>query len=1362
MENFISKSTIKMTGKKLTKSDNILKEKQAQKALIQKERETKKAYRIERKNLLNEIKPLRRNHNKKWSDVFKAKTKRLPTKREPTNEEKASISQPYPPIIIPKGMDLKDYTNDELKYFITRYKNYNTPKFNIRSIPLHNTDLYDKMDKQYFTQKVKNNQAMFYTFIVKYKFQLFGGSYTSIKVLGRKMAVKTETTQAQIIDDIITDWLEGDLEHYNRPRGSDPKILEVTNFQILEENKSKLKKIKMKGTKLLYQFLGDNDKIINTNKGQCVIDYIEFQINKTETGLKKKWSRENLINYFGGEKSLTEGISTKQIRKWAIEDGRVSFNALSPLMDVFDYWHADNARVCLNFICNNQHLYPIIDAQLCKSISEKHKVELDDIIFKVNYSDHTFVDKNNIDHNAVYFFDELQEDDEKMNSVFKNKSVKVKEPITKQLYCGTYMTDKKVVLIEIDDLKLMINKITHATNMIVTNMIIKNSTVTKFEHPVSNQIYICADDYKERKKVCNTLFAETNLNVFEFNNQSWTELALLYLQYVSKINIREADYSKDYMQVLGSSSKSSFVSQQRGNYRIGDVVSFDIVRCYSSILIENSENWGIPCSFDHIQKFDGDLVVGEYYVERVFNVHGITYGNDWYSLVWIKYALGENWITFDDIKHVIKFSGGYSKDYFKKFTEEIIEKFPMESKSIVNQLTGFFGKKFWTNEKGMLTDDYNTALGTYFFETEKHNSVTIDSLNNYFFLRSIDKKERTSGYVSIYRQIIDNSYIKLNEMRKKVGGTAVGYTTDSIKVVYPNKDIVSKIEHKMFMQNKFKPGDYKIENKVIIRGRYFDELQAERNEKPKFEYVKGKVNYIYETSDNLNEVIEFVKKNNCFIIGEAGCGKTEMIKRVYKKETDAVLTTTNQNCEVLRDRNVECKTMASTFNKFKKSKINIYGKNIHVDEYGMVETKFMRNVQRLKNDDIKIRLYGDSNQLPSVETQCIDYVNNESVLSMVDHNVVVLKYKDTRYDAEMHAEISDFMKTGILGGKFKTKKEKECWMNLCYTNKCRIDGNKKTFERFLKTFNPETKMIDGVMYAKGMYVICNTGEKQTSLKSQKIFNSNLFIIKSFGVDEITLTSYKDNTIDKTISLKLFIGNFDYGFYNTIHKFQGGCIKEEYCIHEIDHRGFNKNLMYTALTRGVTLGKVHFNWTGRLFTPQKFTHTCICYDKKNELTSGRIYMIEGEKWCYIGSTFRTLEERFNEHKTSPTNEEMQKVINDQGVKIKLIKEVKVISEDELEEYENDYIRTYIGDKDLLNVLGNRKKKKISLKKTETVVKIKKCINVNIKHCKNKFIINYRENEQLKQKIFRFNDENKESQLQKAELMKIELYKKQNEL
>jgi len=221
--------------------------------------------------------------------------------------------------------------------------------------------------------------------------------------------------------------------------------------------------------------------------------------------------------------------------------------------------------------------------------------------------------------------------------------------------------------------------------------------------------------------------------------------------------------------------------------------------------------------------------------------------------------------------------------------------------------------------------------------------------------------------------------------------------------------------------------------------------------------------------------------------------------------------------------------------------------------------------------------------------------------------------------------------------------------------------------------------------------------------------------------------------------------------------------EDYCINDLmkkDRNGqwsMDRNMLYTALSRGVTLDRIHFKYNARTFERKRPPTGAVRLSLKPAKIEGKIYAItDGEKY-YIGSTTTSLEERFERHKLKPVNKKMKEFMQ-LDVKIELIKDVVVYDKRELLKIEDRCIMDFKEDgKELLNCKFNVK----GMKANELKVEIKQMDIVRFKITKDEkqrmFRIRYNDNGKKINKKFRYASIGEEEAYKKAIIARDELIK-----
>jgi len=233
-------------------------------------------------------------------------------------------------------------------------------------------------------------------YLVKAKLPIFINERTKQKDGTYKMKKKKIFKNIQItiessinkINDFIQEFSE-DVAEQDVYYDDEQEYDDVEDVEINPVPSTTLSSVKLGYQKYSYKCL-TNCENINVNEGQCVIDYILYELEG-----KSKFRRlthEKLIDFFGGEL-----VTTSQIIDFAKQSNYVSVYAIDPLFNVFNKYIAHESRYTLCFIVNNNHLYPIIDTSTKQSVAKSNKLILDDYKFNVSYEDNIeYIDDHKI------------------------------------------------------------------------------------------------------------------------------------------------------------------------------------------------------------------------------------------------------------------------------------------------------------------------------------------------------------------------------------------------------------------------------------------------------------------------------------------------------------------------------------------------------------------------------------------------------------------------------------------------------------------------------------------------------------------------------------------------------------------------------------------------------------------------------------------------------------------------------------------------------------------------------------------------------------------------------------------------------
>ena len=146
----------------------------------------------------------------------------------------------------------------------------------------------------------------------------------------------------------------------------------------------------------------------------------------------------------------------------------------------------------------------------------------------------------------------------------------------------------------------------------------------------------------------------------------------------------------------------------------------------------------------------------------------------------------------------------------------------------------------------------------------------------------------------------------------------------------------------------------------------------------------------------------------------------------------------------------------------------------------------------------------------------------------------------------------------------------------------------------------------------------------------------------------------------------------------------------------------KREFYTSLSRGIKQDMISYNYNKKKFVNSDVSKSVELKVKVNKeidekYKNGKIYKITFDNNIYIGSTYRTLDERFDEHKKASRGSlfvETLKKNKDKAI-ITLIKNFPCQSLKELVNEEEIYIHQALDDKSkiCLNTMMTKKKSKI---------------------------------------------------------------------
>jgi ATP-dependent exoDNAse (exonuclease V) alpha subunit len=385
--------------------------------------------------------------------------------------------------------------------------------------------------------------------------------------------------------------------------------------------------------------------------------------------------------------------------------------------------------------------------------------------------------------------------------------------------------------------------------------------------------------------------------------------------------------------------------------------------------------------------------------------------------------------------------------------------------------------------------------------------------------------------------------------------------------------------------------------------------------------------------------------------------------------------------------------------KFKKLIKNKEG--LIIDEVSMVPLDIYRILVKLPKE-FKIYLFGDFRQIQPIEENDINYENSELLKQLVNGNQIILR-KQCRADAEFANECVQAFDTNkwdeLLSGLQPRQDQTE--LNIVKTNLCRVFINSTMIkERATRDLETRRKQSTAPKYQvgslditqkqrawgvaesprklggefpyiyKGLPIIAN--ETVQGIKCD-LYNGEQYVIDTILNDRIFILKRKLVLDFKAkgmwITYAQLSAHFSPGYAITVNKIQGATIDIPHSIWEFE--AMDRYAKYTALTR--TKNK-------KLISFRSFSFN---FENILNLNSGKkafIYEITDGHKSYIGSTPRSIEERWKEHVSvyQNSNWRVHRYMRKQGAenfKIKKICEFDYASQSHIRQVESYFIQLH---------------------------------------------------------------------------------------
>lgn len=973
------------------------------------------------------------------------------------------------------------------------------------------------------------------------------------------------------IDDVLTS--HPDLEFSI----NDYEVIYIKGYSsnIMDNSLKDLKNLKMFNAQFMIENPHINKKFVDSGKGACVPEILQqiYCNPKLERPLKLTLQDiANILKHFiEGEPeedaNIYGGFDTFNIQHFC-EAFNLPLYALDYNEKIFHKWYPEKRNKKLPALCYiacNDHMYICNDNKFVKSIAAKNN------------------DSNIKFHN--------------------NKKIETKEIFQLQ--------DSDVIVKDVSLMDRLIqyvkdtNTIPDTKKILCRNGIIRSMTIDNVRYVSNPEV----DTVKTNLKIFEKMF-KTEL---PFNNQSMLKLAELTFKQLFPYHKKSVFNSqvKKHLKANGGIVQDYMPNVDYSN----STFAVDINKCRTSCLRDNVLGEYKQFSvLDKIEPYDKKPLTNGFYYISTSNSFPCR-GSGWYSNGFIAY-LKDNGIKYK-ILYQLKASHSYPCNYLKKLYDAFIQF--EDFKSMSNRFIGKLATVKTTNSKVSFEKNFNTCCYWYFKEQNVNKDVVIspveDEEQNTLFYQIETKftRELHENDLPIYNQILENEYVKMYELHKKIKRIDRHATLNSCRTdeLTYTSHFVDKEKLSELYSNEY--GGYKEGNVRIVKEVPFDWVANKEVVNIEFKDWNIITEDMFSGFEDIAKTV--IDKNTSMLInGYAGTGKTTLVRDYLIPELDK----RGLKYEKLAPTNMaSCQLKGTTIHKFLAidEELNVCQKYIKklvsldyviVDEISMVGTDILGLFQLCKQNSTKTKFIfvGDFRQLPPVGEESKDFENSYIMKWLCSNNKLELNI-NKRSDSIMTDLSLKVFDTGEVSkedyGKF------DRWdtdIHLTFSNKTRRYVNQNLMQKY-KTENSVVIPATDEDYDHNKYcqdVILGVGTPVMAchnMKKYNIYNNKYFTVDSFQDEWINLKDEEGEILPWT--RQTFHKMFVVCYAMTCHKSQGRTIKEKFAIwdsHVVNKvsNKFAKRWLYTAVTRTTNKDNILIVENGN---ETKSSYTCDFITKKIE-------------------------------------------------------------------------------------------------------------------------------------------------------------------
>lgn len=783
--------------------------------------------------------------------------------------------------------------------------------------------------------------------------------------------------------------------------------------------------------------IGINSEVWNTKKDECGINALLHQFQGCDRF--KNMTRESIYD----DIDLDEGdvITVSSIIKFCVmHDISVYIIGIGNKLEYKHISKNQNNEV-FYFKIANDHLYPIDDEDLKKQI--RYSVD-NSVLIDIDWGNTTIFnfDKGNtrelfefICHNSsLRVCDTLGSNDDSDRDYCGRKSrsdeVQQSSQAESVVFVKTYwnMEEDENDQRNLNDLS---NYIYRKTKIIVENLRLdSNGNINSFSYKGCWVIF--NSDYRKIQEILSIvrrLDVIKDKENYSFRNQNIQNITKSIIEsYRGKIpqsNLSTKIYNlfKFYMRGAYNDTINSKISM--------DCKSFDISKCYTSIVYNREHNWGIFMPWDDLQPYEGGLVQGAKYIinKPDLQIGEIKLGNKLYDSEFVEKLLDNNFIDHSNITFELVPSKVLPYDYFKKLIDIIYNIIGNEkgyAKDMINLYIGTLGKHINKEISGEISTSLNHKklwLSDSSLPDSNDSNKVKNITDDFMVLFSEEISICQTNNIPIFYGIVDMSYWKLYELQLMVcdeKSEVMKFHSDCITVKNPKKNVIGLYLYPNKRHNlgkiRSETLDYSVYSKCFVKSENFNTNNYDNTISP-FDEM------------NVDDIDEIIKNKGSFaLFGKPGRGKTYTTCSHLKNALDKYkyryigTSTSNKAVNNLRTNNLNSSTLCSLFmirlgcsEEGMLREINSKYDYILCDEYTMNNLEYMKYLYTLHKMGTRIIFIGDKHQLPAVEKSNIvfNYRDLEFFREICDYKYIELKVNH-RFDTELDSIITKIYDEGVF------------------------------------------------------------------------------------------------------------------------------------------------------------------------------------------------------------------------------------------------------------------------------------------------------------------------------------------------------------